>query len=61
MLMTPEEYIGHPVGADYRLANWKKIHGYFVHVGEASDRVNTRQIGTTTQGRPYIAAEISSF
>ena len=60
MLMSPEEYIGHPVGADYKLANWEKIHGYFVHVSENSERVNTRQIGTTTEGRPYIVAEISS-
>lgn len=60
MLMSPEEYIGHPVGADYKLANWEKIHGYFVHAGKNSERVNTRQLGTTTQGRPYIVAEISS-
>ena len=58
--MSPEEYIGHPVGADFKLANWEKIHGYFVHVGECSERVNTRRIGTTTRGRPYIVAEISS-
>ena len=59
-LMSPEEYIGHPVGADARLADWKKIHGYFTHVGEQSDRVNVRELTTTTQGRPYILAEISS-
>ena len=60
MLISPEEYIGHPVGADQKLANWDKIHGYFVHAGDTSECVNTRQIGTTTGGRPYIAAEISS-
>ena len=58
--MPPEEYIGHPVGADYKVANWEKIRGYFLHVSEHSDRVNTREIGTTMEGRPYIVAEISS-
>ena len=60
MLQSPEEYVGHSVGADYKVARWKKIHGYFTHVSDASDRVLTRQIGTTTGGRPYIAAEISA-
>lgn len=58
--MSPEEFIGHPLGADFKLANWEKIHGYFIHVGQRSERVNTRQIGTTTEGRPYIVAEISA-
>ena len=59
MLKTPEEFIGHPVGADYQLADWTRIHGYFLHVARESDRVHTRRLTTTTQGRPYIAAEIS--
>ncbi len=59
-LTPPDVYIGHPVGADYKLANWDKVYGYFMYVGENSDRVNTREIGTTMEGRPYIVAEISS-
>jgi len=59
-LTTPEEFIGHPVGADYKLAGWDTIVNYFQYVGENSDRVNVRQIAETTGGRPYIVAEISS-
>ena len=56
----PEDFIGHKVGADYKLARWETIVGYFNHVSENSDRVNTRELGRTTEGRPFIIAEISS-
>ncbi|MBN1291792.1 MAG: peptidase M14 [Candidatus Latescibacteria bacterium] len=59
-ITSPEEFIGHPVGADYKLASWDTIVRYFSHVAENSDRVQVRQIATTTEGRPYIVAEISS-
>lgn len=59
-LRTPEDFIGHGVGADYKLARWEKIADYFQYVGENSDRINTKEIGTTTEGRSFIIAEISS-
>ena len=59
-ITPPDVYIGHPVGADYKLANWDKMYNYFMYVSENSDRVNTREIGATMEGRPYIVAEISS-
>ena len=59
-LTIPEEFIGHKVGADYCLADWDTIVRYFFYVSENSDRVNVRQIATTTEGRPYLIAEISS-
>ena len=57
---TPESVIGHRVGADYKLARWETIVEYFEKLGAASDRVNVRPIGETTEGNPYILAEISS-
>ncbi len=57
---APEDFIGHGVGEDYKLARWETIAGYFKHVGERSGRVNVRDIGTTTENRPFIVAEISS-
>ena len=59
-LRTPADFIGFPVGTDYKLARWETIVGYFNHVAGNSDRVNTREIGKTTEGRPFIIAEISS-
>ncbi len=57
---TPASVIGHRVGADYKLARWAKIVEYFEKLGKASDRVNVRRVGVSTQGKPYLLAEISS-
>ena len=59
-ITPPDVYIGHPVGADYKIVNWETMYKYFMYVSDNSDRVNTREIGTTTEGRPYIVTEISS-
>lgn len=56
----PAEFIGHPIAADYKLADWKKIVAYFRKLDADSDRVQVRKIGTTTEGREMILAEISS-
>jgi len=56
----PEEVIGHRVGADYSLADWNTILGYYRLVGERSPRVNVRSIGRSTEGREMVVAEISS-
>ncbi|MFC1607893.1 M14 family zinc carboxypeptidase, partial [Candidatus Latescibacterota bacterium] len=60
IITPPGEFIGHPVGVDYKLADWDTILRYFQYVGDKSERVHVRQIATTTGGRPYIVAEISS-
>jgi hypothetical protein len=59
-LQTPEQFLGHQVGADYRLARWEKIVEYFRHVAKRSERVNVRELGPTTEGVPMIYAEISA-
>lgn len=56
---SPETFIGHTVGADYKLARYEKIRDYFQQVGENSNRVNVRKIGLTTEGREMIIAEIT--
>ena len=58
-LQSPEQFLGHKVGADYKLAPWDIIVDYFRHMDAASDRITVRDIGTTTEGRPMILAEIS--
>lgn len=57
---TPESVIGHKVGADYKLADWKTIHGYFERLDKASPRVSLRSLGMSTEGKEMIVAEISS-
>jgi hypothetical protein len=57
---SPEDFLGHPVGADFKLARWETIVRYFRHVAERCARVNVRDLGTTTEGLPMIYAEVSS-
>ena len=57
---SPEEFLGHQVGADYKLVKWDRIVEYFRLMGERSDRMNVRDLGTTTEGKPFIFVEISS-
>lgn len=59
-LRSPEEFVGHPIGADYKLVHWDQIVAYFEYLGANSDRVNARRVGTTTEGRPFLFVEISS-
>lgn len=57
---TPEERIGHPVGADFKLARWETIVDYFVELGQLSDRILVEEVGRSTHDRPYIMATIAS-
>ena len=36
---APEEFLGHPVGADHKLAPWPRVVEYLRLVDAASDRV----------------------
>ncbi len=59
-IRTPESFVGFQMGADYKLVRWERIVEYFRHVSERSDRVAVRELGKTTEGRPFILAEISA-
>ena len=59
-LTSPEDFLGYPVGADFKLARWERIVEYFQLVGEGSDRVLVEEIGRSTEDQPYILATISS-
>jgi hypothetical protein len=58
-IQSPQTFIGHKVGEDYKVARYEKIREYFQHVGENSQRVNVRDIGLTTEGRDMVIAEIT--
>ncbi len=57
---TPESFLGHPVGADRKLADWKQITGYFQALDQSSERVQVQEVGRSTLDRPMIMAVISS-
>jgi hypothetical protein len=59
-IVTPEKFLGFPVGADNKLARWDKIVEYMQLVAAGSPRVKVRELGKTTNGNPFIAVEISA-
>ncbi|MDE0298672.1 MAG: M14 family metallopeptidase [Candidatus Poribacteria bacterium] len=59
-IVPPEDSIGFPIGADYKLARWETILDYFHHLSENSDRVNLEIRGHTTEGLDFALVVISS-
>ena len=59
-ILSPLEFYGFQMGADCKLARWPKIVEYFKHLAEGSGRILLQEIGKTTEGRPFIAAVITS-
>jgi Zinc carboxypeptidase len=59
-LPTPEQFAGHPIGADDKLVRWDRIVEYMKLAARASNRVRLRELGKTTNGQPFIAVEISA-
>ncbi len=57
---SPEEFFGHPMGADRQLARWDKLVEYYDLIGEQSDRVRVVHMGPTTLGNPFLSIFVSS-
>lgn len=56
---TPESHLGYRPGADFRLADWPTVVDYFGKVDRASNRVAVRELGKSTEGRPYVVGIVS--
>ena len=59
-IVSPEEAIGFPVGADYKLARWETITDYLRSLAAKSDRVILEERGKTTEGLDFMLVLISS-
>ncbi|MES2177398.1 MAG: M14 metallopeptidase family protein [Gemmatimonadota bacterium] len=55
---TPASVIGFEPGADRKLPEWQQVVAYFKALDAASPRVQTRVLGKTTLGRPFVAVFI---
>ncbi|HWE44351.1 MAG TPA: M14 family zinc carboxypeptidase [Gemmatimonadaceae bacterium] len=55
---TPASVLGFAPGADRRLPAWRDVVAWFTALDAASPRVSVRTLGSTTLGRPFIAAFI---
>jgi hypothetical protein len=59
-LQSPEQFLGHRVGADGKLIRWDKAVEYYKLAAANSDRVRFRELGKTSQNNPFVVLEISS-
>ena len=57
---TPESVLGYTVGSDFELTTYERSLEYFEALAAASDRVELRQVGETSFGRPRYMALVSS-
>ncbi|MCZ6915256.1 MAG: M14 family zinc carboxypeptidase [Gemmatimonadetes bacterium] len=57
---TPESVLGSRVGTDFFLATYDESLEYFRRLAQASDRVELREIGRTSEGNPWYIALIST-
>ena len=59
-IQPPGAFLGHQVGADGKLVRWDNMLEYFRQVDAASDRIEIRELGKSTEGNPFVAIEISA-
>lgn len=57
---SPESVFGFAPGADLKLATYDQVLAYFRQMDAASDRVRLVEAGTTSQGRTFFFALVSS-
>jgi hypothetical protein len=57
---TPQSHFGHTLGADRTALDWDRVVSYFRALAKSSDRLRLRELGLSTEGRPFVAAIIAS-
>ncbi|MCA8974313.1 MAG: peptidase [Planctomycetes bacterium] len=57
---SPVEFLGHEVGADFRLCNYTDMVRYFRAIERGSDRMRLVDIGATSYGQRMLMAVISA-
>ncbi len=60
LVTSPDDFLGRPLGADFELADWGEVSGYWKTLAEQSPRVQVEAVGTTTGGREFLLAVVSS-
>ena len=57
---TPQQFFGHPIGADYVLPNYTRFTEYVRKLDAESDRMIVQSIGKTAEGRDQLMAIITA-
>ena len=56
----PDEFLGHKVGADRKLADFTQITAYFQKLASESERIKLLDIGKSTEGKTIFMAVITT-
>ena len=59
-IQSPEQFFGFRIGTDNKLARWDRIVDYMRQVDGASDRIQMRELGKSTNDNPFVVLEISA-
>jgi hypothetical protein len=59
-LTPPEQFFGHPLGADRKLARWDKLVEYYRQLDRESPKLEVLEMGSSTMGHPFLLLFISS-
>jgi hypothetical protein len=59
-LPPPDQFSGFRIGADNQLARWDKIVEYMKLAAAETDRVRVQELGTSTNGHPFISVIVGS-
>ena len=55
----PEDFLGHKVGADRKLADYNQILAFFEKLNQESEKIKVLTIGRSTLNKPIIMAVIT--
>ncbi|MGD8698690.1 MAG: M14 family metallopeptidase, partial [Gemmatimonadales bacterium] len=58
--IAPADFVGFPIGADFKLVGWDSIAGYLSQLAATSRAARLDTLGRTTQGRAFLALIVSS-
>ena len=58
-LPTPESHFGFRMGADRKLVEWRQVVDYYRLIAKADSRVRVDDLGTTTEGRPFLLVTVA--
>jgi len=59
-LTSPREFLGFDIGADYHLASYAQLEGYWKRLADESPRMVLQDIGPTAEGRRQLMAVVTS-
>jgi Zinc carboxypeptidase len=57
---SPQSHFGHQMGADRAVLDWDRVVSYFQALENSSDRIRVKELGKSTEGRPFLAVTIAA-